>query len=113
MAKLFQTELEHYEKLEGVQLSCEGKANKLGQMVKANLPMVFQGLVVMPLYVGYDLNRKEGRIFKYDITGGRYEESDHHSIGSGGKGRSQHHAGVLPAGASGGRGSSSRVAGAV
>ena len=85
MAKLFQTELEHYEKLEGVQLSCEGKANKLGQMVKANLPMVFQGLVVMPLYVGYDVKRKEGRIFKYDITGGRYEESDHHSIGSGGK----------------------------
>ncbi|MBP9635140.1 MAG: proteasome subunit beta, partial [Nitrospira sp.] len=85
MAKLFQTELEHYEKLEGVQLSCEGKANKLGQMVKANLPMVFQGLVVMPLYVGYDLKRNEGRIFKYDITGGRYEESDHHSIGSGGK----------------------------
>ncbi len=85
MAKLFQTELEHYEKLEGVQLSCEGKANKLGQMVKANLPMVFQGLVVMPLYVGYDLKRKEGRIFKYDITGGRYEESDHHAIGSGGK----------------------------
>ncbi len=85
MAKLFQTELEHYEKLEGVQLSCEGKANKLGQMVKANLPMVFQGLVVMPLYVGYDLKRKEGRIFKYDITGGRYEESEHHSIGSGGK----------------------------
>jgi proteasome beta subunit len=85
MAKLFQTELEHYEKLEGVQLSCEGKANKLGQMVKANLPMVFQGLVVMPLYVGYDLKRKQGRIFKYDITGGRYEESEHHSIGSGGK----------------------------
>lgn len=85
MAKLFQTELEHYEKLEGFQLSCEGKANKLGQMVKANLPMVFQGLVVMPLYVGYDLKRQEGRIFKYDITGGRYEESDHHSIGSGGK----------------------------
>ena len=85
MARLFQTELEHYEKLEGVQLSCEGKANKLGQMVKANLPMVFQGLVVMPLYVGYDLKRNEGRIFKYDITGGRYEESDHHSIGSGGK----------------------------
>ena len=85
MAKLFQTELEHYEKLEGVQLSCEGKANKLGQMVKANLPMVFQGLVVMPLYVGYDLKRAEGRIFKYDITGGRYEESDYHAIGSGGK----------------------------
>ncbi len=85
MARLFQTELEHYEKLEGMQLSCEGKANKLGQMVKANLPMVFQGLVVMPLYVGYDQKRGEGRIFKYDITGGRYEESDYHAIGSGGK----------------------------
>ncbi|MFO0697596.1 MAG: proteasome subunit beta [Nitrospira sp.] len=85
MAKLFQTELEHYEKLEGMPLSCEGKANKLGQMVKANLPMVFQGLVVMPLYVGYDPKRDEGRIFKYDITGGRYEESDYHAIGSGGK----------------------------
>jgi proteasome beta subunit len=85
MAKLFQVELEHYEKLEGVQLSCEGKANKLGQMVKANLPMVFQGLVVMPLYVGYDVKRAEGRIFKYDLAGGRYEESDFHAIGSGGK----------------------------
>ena len=85
MAKLFQTELEHYEKLEGMQLSCEGKANKLGQMVKANLPMVFQGLVVMPLYVGYDLKRTEGRIFKYDLAGGRYEESDYHAVGSGGK----------------------------
>jgi len=85
MAKLFQTELEHYEKLEGMPLSCEGKANKLGQMVKANLPMAFQGLVVMPLYVGYDLKRAEGRIFKYDLAGGRYEESDYHAIGSGGK----------------------------
>lgn len=85
MARLFQTELEHYEKLEGMQLSCEGKANKLGQMVKANLPMVFHGLVVMPLYVGYDLKRAEGRIFKYDLAGGRYEESDYHAIGSGGK----------------------------
>ncbi len=85
MAKLFQTELEHYEKIEGVQLSCEGKANKLGQMVKANLPMVFQGLVVMPIYAGYDLGRSEGRIFKYDVTGGRYEESDYYAIGSGGK----------------------------
>jgi proteasome beta subunit len=85
MVKLFQTELEHYEKLEGVQLSYEGKANKLGQMVKANLPMVFHGLVVIPIYVGYDLRRNEGRIFKYDITGGRYEESEYHAIGSGGK----------------------------
>lgn len=85
MAKLFQTELEHYEKLEGVQLSCEGKANKLGQMVKANLPMVFQGLIVVPIYAGFDQKRGGGRIFKYDLTGGRYEESDYYSIGSGGK----------------------------
>lgn len=85
LARLFRTELEHYEKLEGIQLSCEGKANKLGQMVKANLPMVFQGLIVIPIYTGFDLKRNEGRIFKYDITGGRYEESDYHAIGSGGK----------------------------
>ena len=85
MAKLFSIELEHYEKLDGVQLSCEGKANRLGQMVKANFPMVLQGLVVIPLFVGYDLKRSEGRIFKYDITGGRYEETEFHSVGSGGK----------------------------
>lgn len=85
MAKLFQTELEHYEKIEGDPLSCEGKANKLSQMVKANLPMVFQGLVVMPIFAGYDPARQEGRIFKYDVTGGRYEESDYYAIGSGGK----------------------------
>jgi len=85
MVKLFQTELEHYEKLEGLQLSYEGKANKLGQMIKANLPMVFHGLIVIPIYVGYDVRRGEGRIFKYDITGGRYEESEYHAIGSGGK----------------------------
>ena len=85
MAKLFGIELEHYEKLDGVQLSCEGKANRLGQMVKANFPMVLQGLVVIPLFVGYDLKRNEGRIFKYDITGGRFEETEFHSVGSGGK----------------------------
>ncbi|MGB0909517.1 MAG: proteasome subunit beta [Nitrospirales bacterium] len=85
MAKLFSIELEHYEKLDGVQLSCEGKANRLGQMVKANLPLVMQGLVVIPLFVGYDTKREYGRIFKYDITGGRYEEAEFHSVGSGGK----------------------------
>src|SRR5439155_3754614 len=37
MAKLFQTELEHYEKVEGDNLSLEGKANKLGQMIRMNL----------------------------------------------------------------------------
>jgi len=85
MAKLFHIELEHYEKIDGVQLSCVGKANRLGQMVKANLPMVMQGLVVIPLFVGFDLKMGQGRIFKYDVTGGRYEETDYHSIGSGGK----------------------------
>lgn len=85
MAKLFSIELEHYEKLDGVPLSCEGKANRLGQMVKANLPMVMQGLVVIPLFVGFDLKLQQGRIFKYDVTGGRYEETEFHSVGSGGK----------------------------
>ncbi len=85
MAKLFRIELEHYEKLDGVQLSCEGKANRLGQMIKANLPMVLQGLVVIPLFVGFDYKLGQGRIFKYDIAGGRYEETEYHSVGSGGK----------------------------
>lgn len=85
LARLFQVELEHYEKLEGDMLSCEGKANKLSQMVRGNLPMAFQGLVVIPIYAGYDLKRQEGRIFKYDVTGGRYEETEYHATGSGGK----------------------------
>ena len=71
MVKLFQTELEHYEKVEGSALSLEGKANKLSQMVRANLAMAMEGLAVVPIYAGYDLRRRIGRIFKYDITGGR------------------------------------------
>ena len=85
MAKLLQVELEHYEKLEGIQLTLEGKANKLSQMVKGNMPLAMQGLVVIPIFAGYDLNKREGRIYKYDITGGKYEEIDYHSTGSGGK----------------------------
>ena len=85
MARLFQTELEHYEKVEGDGLSLEGKANKLGQMIRMNLPMAMQGLVVVPIFAGYDLRRAEGRIFKYDVTGGRYEEADYFAQGSGGK----------------------------
>ena len=85
LARLFQIELEHYEKLEGDILSCEGKANKLAQMVRGNLPMAFQGLVVIPIFAGYDLKRREGRIFKYDVTGGRYEEIEYYAVGSGGK----------------------------
>jgi len=85
MAKLFRIELEHYEKLDGKPLTCEGKANRLGDMVKANFPLVLQGLVVIPLFVGYDQKREIGRLFKYDITGGRYEDTEFHAVGSGGK----------------------------
>jgi proteasome beta subunit len=85
MVKLFQTELEHYEKVEGSALSLEGKANKLSQMVRSNMPMAMQGLAVVPIYAGYDLRRQVGRIFKYDLTGGRYEEDQFHATGSGGR----------------------------
>jgi proteasome beta subunit len=84
MVRLLQTELEHYEKVEGDVLSLEGKANKLAQMIKANFPMAMQGLVVVPLYGGYDVRRQAGRIFRYDAIGGRYEELDYHATGSGG-----------------------------
>ena len=85
MAKLYQTELAHYEKLEGVVLSLEGKANKLAQMIRMNLPAAMQGLVVIPIFVGYDLRAGAGKIYKYDVTGGRYEETDFYATGSGGK----------------------------
>jgi proteasome beta subunit len=85
MVRLFQTELEHYEKIEGFPLSLEGKANKLGQMVRSNLPLAMQGLVVLPLFCGYDTRRSTGRIFRYDVTGGRWEDADYHATGSGGK----------------------------
>jgi proteasome beta subunit len=85
LARLFQVELEHYEKLEGAQLSMEGKANKLAQMVRANLPFAMQGLIVVPIFAGFDPKRGQGRIFKYDVAGGRYEEADYYATGSGGK----------------------------
>jgi proteasome beta subunit len=85
MVRVFQTELEHYEKMEGEPLTLEGKANKLGQMIRANLPAAMQGMVVLPIFAGFDARRGLGRIFKYDVTGGRYEESDHYSTGSGGR----------------------------
>ena len=83
LVKLFQVELEHYEKIEGTLLSLEGKANRLASMIRANLAMAMQGLAVVPLFAGYDLDRELGRIFSYDVTGGCYEEHDHHSVGSG------------------------------
>ena len=83
MVRLFQVELEHYEKIEGATLSLEGKANRLAQMIRGNLGMAMQGLAVVPLFAGYDLETDVGRIFSYDITGGRYEEHKFHSVGSG------------------------------
>jgi proteasome beta subunit len=85
MAKLFQTELEHYEKVEGDNLSLEGKANKLGQMIRMNLQAAMMGLAVVPIFAGFDEKAGVGRLFKYDITGGRYEETNYDSQGSGSK----------------------------
>jgi proteasome beta subunit len=83
MVKLFQLQLEHYEKVEGVELSLEGKANQLSGMVRQHLPAAMQGLAVVPLFAGYDLRRQAGRLFQYDVTGGRYEELDSAATGSG------------------------------
>ena len=83
MVRLFQVELEHYEKIEGIVLSLEGKANRLSTMIRGNLGLAMQGLAVVPLFAGYDLETSEGRIFSYDVTGGRYEEHSFFSVGSG------------------------------
>jgi len=81
--RLFQVELEHYEKMEGRSLSLEGKANRLASMVRGNLGAAMQGFVVVPLFVGYDEDTDRGRIFSYDVAGGPYEEERYFSIGSG------------------------------
>jgi proteasome beta subunit len=83
MVKLFQLQLEHYEKVEGATISLEGKANQLSMMVRGNLPAAMQGLVVVPIFAGYDTRRSQGRLFTYDVTGGRYEERDYVATGSG------------------------------
>src|SRR6476646_7646544 len=83
MVKLFQLQLEHYEKVEGIELSLDGKANQLSSMVRQHLPAAMQGLVVVPLFAGYDVRRRQGRLFQYDVTGGRYEEHNFASTGSG------------------------------
>jgi proteasome beta subunit len=83
LVRLFQTELEHYEKIEGMTLSMDGKANRLAALIRANLGMAMQGLAVVPLFAGFDLSTSSGRIFSYDVTGGRYEETAFHSVGSG------------------------------
>jgi len=83
LVRLFQTELEHYEKIEGTPLSLDGKANRLAGLIRANLGMAMQGLAVVPLFAGYDPSQDGGRIFSYDVTGGRYEETAFYAVGSG------------------------------
>jgi len=83
MVRLFQVELEHYEKIEGAPLSLPGKANRLSTMLRGNLGMALQGLAVVPLFAGFDLESGLGRMFSYDVTGGCYEEHKYHSTGSG------------------------------
>jgi proteasome beta subunit len=83
LVRLYQVELEHYEKIEGAILSLEGKANRLASMIRGNLGLAMQGLTVVPVYAGYDLDAETGRIFSYDVTGGCYAETAHHSTGSG------------------------------
>ena len=85
LAKIFQIQVEYHEKLEGTELSLEGKANFLSGMIRSNLPAAMQGLIIIPLFAGFDQKRKVGRIFKYDVTGGRYEETEYYATGSGGK----------------------------
>jgi proteasome beta subunit len=87
MVRLYQVELEHYEKIEGTQLTLDGKANRLATMIRGNLGEALQGLAVVPLFAGFDVDAPDaasaGRIFSYDITGGRYPEQYHHCVGSG------------------------------
>ena len=83
LVKLYQVELEHYEKIEGTLMSVEGKANRLASMIRGQLALAMQGLAVVPLFAGYDVAEDDGRIYSYDVTGGCYREHDHHSIGSG------------------------------
>src|ERR671919_896615 len=83
MVKLFQLQLEHYEKVEGAELSLDGKANQLAGMVRSHLPAALQGFAVVPLFAGFDTKRGTGRLFEYDVTGGRYEESEFAATGSG------------------------------
>jgi proteasome beta subunit len=84
LTTLFQTELEHYEKIEGTRLSLDGKANFLARMVRGNLALAFQGLIVVPLFCGYDEQERKGKLYSYDVVGGRYEEQDFATTGSGG-----------------------------
>jgi proteasome beta subunit len=83
MARLLGIQFEHHEKIEGEPLELEGKANTLSQLIRQNLPAAMQGLVVVPIFAGYDRRRKTGRVWKYEVTGGRYEEREFDAVGSG------------------------------
>jgi proteasome beta subunit len=83
LVKLYQVELEHYEKIEGTLMSVEGKANRLASMIRGQLGLAMQGLAVVPIFAGYDVEDSGGRIYSYDVTGGCYREHDHHGVGSG------------------------------
>ena len=85
MVQLFKLEIEHYEKITGERLTLEGRSNRLAQFIRQNLPMAFQGLVVVPLFGGFDEAAGEGRLFRYDATGGRWEEATFEATGSGGR----------------------------
>jgi proteasome beta subunit len=87
IVRLYQVELEHYEKIEGTQLTLDGKANRLATMIRGNLGAAMQGLAVVPLFAGYDIDVADsasaGKIYSFDVTGGRYPENYYHSVGSG------------------------------
>ncbi len=83
MVKIFQLQIEHYEKVEGRSLSLEGKANQLSMFVRSNLPAAMQGMMVVPIFAGFDHLIDAGRLWDYDATGGRYEEKDFVATGSG------------------------------
>jgi proteasome beta subunit len=85
MARIFRVELEMFDKIEGHDLTFEGKANRLSMLVRSNLPAAMQGMIVMPLLAGFDREKGKGRIYKFDVTGGRYGETDYYATGSGGK----------------------------
>jgi proteasome beta subunit len=87
LMRVFQVELEHYEKIEGIALSLDGKANRLAGIVRGNLGAAMQGLAVVPLFAGFDLApadpARPGRIFSFDVAGGLYEETGYDAVGSG------------------------------
>jgi proteasome beta subunit len=87
MVRLFTVDLEHYDKIEGVELSLDGKVNKLAGMVRGNLGAAMQGLAAIPLFVGYDTDAadpdKAGRIVSFDVVGSKSEEVGYHAVGSG------------------------------